>query len=232
MSFTAGGSFDLVKRLLQDSKINSDVYLSACKNIISSIYDGYSFPFFNDSCDFTNTTADVNYVQIPTADFANIKKINALFFDEVKPENRKRKINHNILFSTQTTIITQYNDTIKNGYLYFDANLAGNEKIIIFYKKILDLSSFALTTEIPLPDDFRDVFESGITWKLCPFSREPLSQNSMWYNMRDNFKNGLSNKIKDYSISNDNTPIINTTTISNELNNILGGFYDESEIFI
>jgi hypothetical protein len=230
MSFTCNDIFTNVKRQLADDKLSSTVFLSTCKSIISFMYDSYNFPFFNDVLQFSNTTAGVNYIKIPDTEFALIKKINGLFFTEMKPENRKRKVNANLIMSIENSYITKYNDLLRNQYIYFDSNLSGSETIIIFYKKIIDIMSLTATDDVPFPDDFISIFESGVVWKLCPFSNIVGADNSLWKNSRSDFTKGLSQKIKDYTVSDDNIPLSSDYIVSN-INESLEDFYNENSFF-
>jgi len=225
MSFTPNDIFNLVKATLQDSKLNADVFLSACKHIISLMYDKYSWNFFNSIDDTTLGVANQNYVELSAELQSKFKKANALFFDEMIPENRKIRSNKNFFLSllNQTDNVIYYNDTIIKGRIYFDTILKGNEKIIILYKQTLDLTSFTITSDNPFPDDFLQVFTNGVIWQLCPFSREPQSQNAVWFNYRDAFKEGLNLKIKDYEINDDFVETNSLANVQNEFNYMVGG---------
>lgn len=181
MAFTINSDIQAIAKTLSFPGIlinGSDaiIALSAANSVLRSIYNNstHIFTFLKKQTSIS-TVADTNNVDIST--ITDFDKIIDVYYDKISDENRIYQTSPNYLNNADNTdesgfYVSQLTDSQQSrprhytaeylpGKLFFDGNFVSAETLIIIYKiKLVELTSY--TTNVPLPDEFRQIFYEGM----------------------------------------------------------------------
>ena len=220
MSFKTSDYKANVKAELNFSRLADETFLSAAVFIVDEMYNYYNWKEYRKKDESLDTSTTENYVS--TATITDLQDINMLFLDEIKKDNRIKRLSNNdfILFDREDAdSIKIYCDNLVNDFIYFDNYQGTAQDIILLYNKVL-VNVTALTDDIPFTDKFKSAFYQGLLWYCSPYANKSIQ---IVNNFRDKFYLKLSGKKNREVSSFDDSFDEGTDSQFDELNSLTEG---------